>query len=129
MQNMYAINKEEPTVKCIGCDIYFYSEDGMKTHFQHVHTKLKGIGVSVINDFEIDATLNDASTCTNAPDTAESELPDILPLTQTVIRGQKRNRNECDPTVRNKKRSRGSPSPSTRLERKDNKKTVAEKSW
>ena len=31
MQNMYAINKEEPTVKCIGCDIYFYSEDRMRT--------------------------------------------------------------------------------------------------
>ena len=27
MQNMYAINKEEPTVKCIGCEMYFYSED------------------------------------------------------------------------------------------------------
>ena len=29
MQNMYAFNKEEPTVKCIGCEIYFYSKDGM----------------------------------------------------------------------------------------------------
>ena len=93
MQNMYAINKEEPMVKCIGCDIYFYSEDGMRTHFQHVHTNLKGIGVSVIKDFETDATLNDASTHTNVPDTAESELPDIVPPTQTVTRGQKRNRN------------------------------------
>ena len=127
MQNMYAINKEEPMVKCIGCDIYFYSEDGMRIDFQHVHTNLKGIGVSVINDFETDATLNDASTCTNAPDTAESELPEIVPPTQTVTRGQKRNRNECDTTVCNKKHSRGSPSPSMRLERKDNKKTVAEK--
>ena len=33
----------------------------------------------------------------------------------------------CDTTVCNKKHSRGSPSPSMRLERKDNKKTVAEK--
>ena len=91
MQNMYAFNKEEPTVKCIGCEIYFYSEDGMRTHFQHAHTNMKGIGVSVINDFEIDATLNDASTRTNVPDTAESELPDIVPLTQTVTHGRKRN--------------------------------------
>ena len=87
MQNMYAFNKEEPTVKCIGCEIYFYSEDGMRTHFQHAHTNMKGIGVSAINDFETDATLNDASTCTNVPDTAESELPDIIPLTQTVTHG------------------------------------------
>ena len=127
MQNMYAFNKEEPMVKCIGCEIYFYSEDGMRTHFQHAHTNMKGIGVSVINDFETDATLNDASTRTNAPDTAESELPDIVPLTQTVTCGQKCNRNECDTTVRNKKHSRGSPSPSTRIEQKDNKKTGAEK--
>ena len=127
MQNMYAINKEEPTVKCIGCEIYFYSEDGMKTHFKHVHTNLKGIGDSVINDFETDATLNDASRCTNMPDTAESELPDIIPPTQTVTRGKKRNRNKCDTTVRNKKCSTGSPSPSTILERKDYQKTVAEK--
>ena len=127
MQNMYAINKEEPTVKCIGCDIYFYSEDGMRTHFQHAHTNLKGIGVSVINDFETDATLNDASTRTNAPDTAESELPDIIPPTQTVTGGQKHNRNECDTTVHNKKCSRGSPSSSMKIERKDNKTTGAEK--
>ena len=68
---MYAINKEEPTVKCIGCEIYFYSEDGMKTHFKNAHTNL-----------------NDASRRTNAPDTAESELPDIIPLTKTVTRGK-----------------------------------------
>ena len=127
MQDMYAFNKEEPTVKCIGCEIYFYSEDGMRTHFQHAHTNLKGIGVSVINDFETDATLNDSSTRTNAPDTAESELPDIVPPTQTVRHGQKRNRNECDTTVCNKKHSGASPSPSMRIEQKDNKKTGAEK--
>ena len=127
IQNMYAFNKEEPTVKCIGCEIYFYSEDGMRTHFQHAHTNMKGIGVSAINDFETDATLNDASTRTNAPDTAESELPDIVPPTQTVTRGRKRNRNECDTTVHNKKCGRGSPSLSTRIEQKDNKKTGAEK--
>ena len=91
MQNMYTFNKEEPTVKCIGCEIYFYSEDGMRTHFQHAHTNMKGIGVSAINDFETDATLNDASTHTNAPDTAESELPDIVPPTQTVTHGRKCN--------------------------------------
>ena len=91
IRNMYAFNKEEPTVKCIGCEIYFYSEDGMRTHFQHAHTNMKGIGVSAINDFETDATLNDASTHTNVPDTAESELPDIVPLTQTVTRGRKCN--------------------------------------
>ena len=114
-------------VKCIGCEIYFYSEDGMRTHFQHAHTNMKGIGVSVINDCETDATLNDVSTATNAPETAESELPDIVPPTQTVTRGQKRNRNECDTNVCNKKCSRGSPSPSTRIEQKDNKKTGADK--
>ena len=54
-------------------------------------------------------------------------MPDIVPLTQTVTRGKKRNRNECDTTVRNKKHRTGCPSPSTILERKDNKKTVAEK--
>ena len=27
IKEMYAFNKEEPTVKCIGCEIYFYSED------------------------------------------------------------------------------------------------------
>ena len=127
MQNMYTFNKEEPTVKCIGCEIYFYSEDGMRTHFQHAHTNMKGIGVSAINDFETDATLNDASIRTNAPDTAESELPDIVSPTQTVTRGRKCNQNECDTTVRNKKHSRGSPSPSMRIEQKDNKKTGAEK--
>ena len=109
MQNMYAFNKEEPMVKCICCEIYFYSEDGMRTHFQHAHTNMKGIGVSAINDFVTDATLNDASTHTNVPDTAESELPDIIPLTQTVTHGRKRNQNECDTTVHNKKHSRGSP--------------------
>ena len=127
IQNMYAFNKEEPTVKCIGCEIYFYSEDGMRTHFQRAHTNMKGIRVSAINDSETDATLNDASTRTNAPDTAESELPDIVPLTQTVTHGRKCNQNECDTTVCNKKRSRGSPSLRTRIEQKDNKKTGAEK--
>ena len=127
IKEMFAFNKEEPTVKCIGCEIYFYSEDGMRTHFQHTHTNMKGIGVSAINDIETEATLNDASTRTNAPDTAESELPDIVPPTQTVTRGQKRNRNECDTTVRNKKRSRGSPSAGTKIEQKDSKSSRTEK--
>ena len=34
MQKMYEFNKEEPTVKCIGCENYFYSEDGMRNTFQ-----------------------------------------------------------------------------------------------
>ena len=127
IKEMYAFNKEEPTVKCIGCEIYFYSEDGMRTHFQHAHTNMKGIGVSAINDIETEATLNDASTRTNAPDTAESELPDIVPPTQTVTRGRKRNRNECDTTVHNKKRSRGSPSAGTKIEQKDSKSSRTEK--
>ena len=127
MEDMYAFNKEEPMMKCIGCEIYFYSEDGMRTHFQHAHTNMKGIGAAAIDDCEIDATLNDASTVTNAPDTAESELPDIIPPTQKVTCGRKRNQNECDTNVHNKKHSRGSPSPSMRIEQKDNKKTGAEK--
>ena len=87
IQNVYAINKEKPTVKCIGCETYFHTEDGMKTHFQNAHTNLTGSKGSVINDSETDETLNEASTLTNAPDTAESELPDIVPPTQTVTRG------------------------------------------
>ena len=116
MKEMYAFNKEEPMVKCIGCEIYFYSDDGMRTHFQHAHTNMKGIGVSAINDIETEATLNDASTHTNAPDTTESELPDIIPPTQTVTRGRKHNRNECDTTVCNMK-----------IEQKDSKSSGTEK--
>ena len=142
MQNMYAFNKEEPTVKCIGCEIYFYSEDGMRTYFQHAHTNMKGIGMAVNNEAETDATLKDDSavemqnelsqdhereTVANAEDTEQSELPDIVPPTQTITHGRKCSRNECDANVCKKKCSRGSPSPSTRIEQKDNKKTGAEK--
>ena len=138
MQNMYAFNKEEPTVKCIGCEIYFYSEDGMQTHFQHVHTNMKGIGIGVNNEAQTDATLknvlpvetqNDLSqdheraTVANVEDTEQSELPDIEPPTQTMTCGRKRSRNECDANVRYKKHSRGSPSPSKRRVQKDNNKT------
>ena len=89
MQNMYVFNKEEPTVKCIGCEIYFYSKDGMRTHFQHAHTNIKGIGIGVNNEDQTDATLKDVLTVANAEDTEQSELPDILPPTQTMTHGRK----------------------------------------
>ena len=79
-------DSEKPCRICMH-EIYFYSEDGMRTHFQHAHTNMKGIGVSAMNDFETDATLNDVSSGTNVPETAESELPDIVPPTQTVTHG------------------------------------------
>ena len=135
MQNMYAFNKEEPTVKCIACEIYFYSEDGMRTHFQHAHTNIKGIGMAVNNEAETDATLKDDSavetqnelsqdhereTVANVDDTEQSELPDIVPPTQTITCGRKHSQNECDANVCKKKRSRGSPSPSKRRVQKDN---------
>ena len=138
MQNMYAFNKEEPTVKCIACEIYFYSKDGMGTHFQHAHTNIKGIGMAVNNEAETDATLKDDSavetqnelsqdhereTVANAEDTERSELPDIVPPTQTITHGRKRSQNECDVNVCKKKCSRGSPSPSKRRVQKDNSRT------
>ena len=138
MQNMYAFNKEEPTVKCIGCEIYFYSEDGIQTHFQHAHTNMKGIGIGVNNEAQTDATLknvlpvetqNDLSqdhergTVANVEDTEQSELPDIEPPTQTMTHGRKHSRNECYANIHNKKHSRGSPSPSKRRVQKDNNKT------
>ena len=95
-------------MKCIGCETYFHSEDGMKTHFKNAHTNLTGTNDSVSND-------------------CESQLPDIVPPTQRVTRGRKRSRNKCDTSVSNKKRSRGSPSPSTKLEKKDKSQIVDEK--
>ena len=90
MQKMYEFNKEEPTVKCIGCEIYFYSQEGMRTHFQQVHTNMRGIRISVNNEPETYATLNDVSTVANAEVTEQSELPDIVPPTQTMTHGRKR---------------------------------------
>ena len=84
---------------------------------------MKGIGMAVNNEAETDATLNDVPTVANAEDTEQSELPDIVPFTQTMTRGRKRSRNECDANVHNKKCSRGSPSPSKRRVQKDNNKT------
>ena len=50
---------------------------------------MKGIGISVNNEAETDATLKDVSTVANAEDTEQSELPDIVPPTQTMTRGRK----------------------------------------
>ena len=127
IQNVYVFNKETPTVKCIGCETYFYSEEGMKTHFKNAHTNLMGNKDSVRNDCETDERFNEAPTLTNGPDTAESELPDVVPPAQTVTCGRKRSRNQCDTSVSNKKHSRGSPSPSTKLEKKVKSKSVDEK--
>ena len=110
----------------------------MRTHFQHVHTNIKGIGMAVNNEAETDATLKDDSavemqnelsqdheraTVANAEDTEQSELPDIVPPTQTITCGRKHSRNECDANVCKKKCSRGSPSPSKRRVQKDNSRT------
>ena len=96
---------------------------------------MKGIEMAVNNEAETDATLKDDSavemqnelsqdhereTVANAEDTEQSELPDIVPPTQTITCGRKRSRNECDANVCKKKRSRGSSSPSKRRVQKDN---------
>ena len=122
MQKMYEFNKEEPTEKCIGCENYFYSEEGMQTHFQHVHTNMNDIGISVNKEPGISAPLMDVSTVANVEVTEGSELPNIIEPTQTATRGRKRSRNDYDANVRNKKCSRGSPSPSKRIGQTDNKK-------
>ena len=111
LQNVYAINKEQPTVKCIGCDTYFYSEEGMQTHFQHAHTNVKEIAVGGNNESKEDATLKDDSaeetqkdcsqnnervTVSILENTDETELPDIVPPSQSVTRGRKCTRNECE---------------------------------
>ena len=99
---------------------------------------MKGIGMAVNNEAETDATLKDDSavetqnelsqdhereTVANAEDTEQSELPDIVPPTQTITRGRKHSQNECDANVCKKKCSRGSPSPSKRRVQKDNSRT------
>ena len=38
-------------------------------------------------------------TVANAEDTEQSELPDIVPPTQTITRGRKCSQNECDANV------------------------------
>ena len=105
LQNVYSINREEPTVKCISCETYLYSEDGMRTHFQHAHTNLNDKDVGDKNEPQTDAKLNDElavetqndlsqdnerETIPTAEHTEQSELPDIVPSTQTITHGRKR---------------------------------------
>ena len=122
MQKMYEFNKEKPTVKCIGCENYFYSEDGMQTHFQHAHTNMNDIGISVNKEPATSAPLMDVSTAANVEVTEDSELPNIIEPTQTTTRGRKRSRNDYDANVCNKKHSRGSPSPKKKIAQTDNNK-------
>ena len=141
LQNVYAINKEQPRVKCIGCDTYFYSEEGMRTYFQHAHTNVKEIAVRGNNESKEDATLKDDSAAETQKDcsqnneratvsipenTDETELPDIVPPSQSVTCGRKHTRNGCDSNVHNKKQTTGSPSPSKRRLDKESSKTPME---
>ena len=111
IQEIYDINREKPTVKCIGCETLFFSEDGMRTHFQHAHTNLTNIASPVKKGNVRSAPLMDVSTARNVEVTEDSELTNIIEPTQTRFRGRKRTRNDSKENLTNNKRSRGSPSP------------------
>ena len=111
IREIYDINREQPTVKCIGCETLFFSEDGMRTHFQHAHTNLTNIASPVKKGNVRSAPLMDVSTARNVEVTEDSELTNIIEPTQTRFRGRKRTRNYSKENLTNNKRSRGSPSP------------------
>ena len=86
---VYEVKKEQPKVKCIGCDIHFYTDEGMRTHFQHAHTNMKGIVTSENKETEKSAPLTDVSSVANVAFPEESELPDIIEPTQPLTHGRK----------------------------------------
>ena len=132
MYKAYSVNQDKPTVKCLGCDTYFFSKDGMRTHFKNAHTNLNYEEVAENNESKGDETLNNESQVENENDASDSivqttvphleeteqtELPDIVPPTQNITRGRKCTRNDNDAKFVNRKQSKGSPSaPKTRAQ-------------
>ena len=130
MYKAYSISQDKPTVKCLGCDTYFFAVDGMRTHFKNAHTNLNYEEVAANNESKRDETFNNESqvetendgshdieraTLPHLEETEQSELPDIVPPTQNITHGRKRTRNDTDSNLLNKKRSKQSPSaPKTR---------------
>ena len=125
MYKAYSVNQDKPTVKCLGCDTYFFSDDGMRTHFKNAHTNLNYEEVAVNNESKGDETLNNESqvenenyasdsivqaTVPHPEETEQTELPDIVPPMQNITRGRKHTRNDTDAKFVNQKRSKGSPS-------------------